>query len=168
MGLKSEVSSILNQSLHVAVRPPTVAAMGIAAHNIFTLSGGPAFVRGFFMYANVAMGAASSWQLTICGVIAENGGAAVANLLVGEMAIWPLHGAAAADVTVPNVANAPYPPIATQILGLNNGILISPGSAAGDIFVMTVGAVICPAATVSFYVLYHKMLPQTLIAPIPG
>lgn len=165
MGLKQEVDSILTQSQHVAYRPPGLA-LGIAAHNIFQLVGGPAYVHGFFMYANLAFGAACTWQLTICGVIAENGGAALANLLIGEMAVWPLHGAAAADVMVPNVANTPYPPIASQVLGLNNGIMISPGSAGGDLFVMTVGGAICPANAASFFVIYHKMSPQTLIVPV--
>ena len=164
MGLKNTVDAIHNQGLHVAYRPPG-AALGIAAHNIFQLVGGPAYVKGFFMYANLAMGAASSWTLAICGVVAENGGAAVANLLIGEMAVWPLHGAAAGDVMVPNVANAPYPPLASEILGMSGGILISPGSAGGDIFVMTTAAGPSVGAT-SAFVLYYKMRPQTLIVPL--
>ncbi len=163
MGLKTEVDSILNQSLHIAFRPPG-AALPIAATNIFTLTGGPAYVKGFFMYCNLAMGAASSFQLTVCGVVWENA-AVVCNQLIGEMAVWPLAGGAG-NVIIPNVANAPYPPLATVLLGMTGGALISPGAAAGDDFAMTVAAVICPINTVSFFCLYYKMAPETLITPV--
>ena len=164
MGLKNTVDAILGQSLHTAYRPPE-AAIANGAHNWFQLVGGPAYVKGFFIYGDAPTGAAVTWQLSICGVIAENGGAAVANLLIGEMAVWPLHGAAAGDVMVPNVANAPYPPLASEILGMSGGILISPGSAGGDIFVMTTAAGPSVGAT-SAFVLYYKMRPQTLIVPL--
>jgi len=162
MGLKTEVDQILNQSLHTAYRPP--ALYTLAPHNIFVLSGGPAWVKGFIMYADATNTAGTDWQLSICGVIAENGGAAVMTLLVGEMAVWPLHGAAAADVAVPNVSNTPYPPLASELLGMSGGIMISPGAAAGNFFVMTVGTAL-PDGAHSFFVYYYKMRPETLISP---
>ena len=166
MGLKQTVDTIFTQGLHTAYRPPgaalTIAAGG--AHNLFQLVGGPAYVKGFFMYCDVAMAAASSFQLAICGVNAENA-TVVCNLAIGEMAVWPLQ-AAALSIIIPNVASTPYPPLATEIQGESGGILISPGSAGGDIFVMTLTAVDCPANTVSFFVIYYKMRPQTLIVPL--
>jgi hypothetical protein len=162
-GLKQTVDSIYHQSLQVAYRPPG-AALGIAAHNIFQLTGGPAYVKGFFAYCNVTMAAASTFQVSACGVVLENA-AVVCNLVVGEMAVWPLAGGAG-NVIIPNVSNTPYPPLATTLLGMTGGILLSPGSAAGDLFILTVGAVICPINTVSFYVIYYKMAPETLIVPL--
>ena len=163
MGLKTEVDQILSQSLQMAYRPPE-AALGIAAHNIFLLTGGPAWVKGFLAYADTATGAASTFQVSACGVIMENA-AVVCNLLIGEMAVWPLHGANVADVIVPNVAVAPYPPLASELLGMAGGIMISPGAAAGDLFILTVGAAIAAGFT-SFFVYYYKMRPETLISPV--
>ena len=166
MGLKQTVDTIYNQGLHVAYRPPgaalTIAAGG--AHNLFQLVGGPAYVKGFFMYCDVTMAAASSFQLDICGVAAENA-TVVCNLVIGEMAVWPLQ-AAALSIIIPNVSNTPYPTLATEIQGESGGILISPGAAGGDLFIMTLTAVDCPALSVSFFVLYYKMGPSTLIVPV--
>ena len=163
MSLKSVISQGLQQSLHCAYRPPEI--LGVAAHDLFTLSGGPAWVKSFIMYADVATGQAAQWNLTICGVIAENGGAAVANLLIGEMAVWPLHGDNAADVAVPNIANTPYYPLASQLLGMQGGILIAPGGAGGNVFVMDV-TVLAALGAHSCFVQYYKMRPETLIAPM--
>lgn len=162
MGLKQTVDSIHGMSLHTAYRP-VGAALPIAATNIFTLSGGPVLIIGFFMHAEAAMGAASSFQVTACGVVMENA-AVVCNLLVGEMAVWPLTGGAG-NVIVPNIAASPYPPLASELLGVDK-LLLAPGAAAGNNFVCTVAAVICPANTVAFYCIYYKLRPQSLIAPV--
>jgi len=162
MGLKTEVDQILQQSLHVAYRPPE-AGLTIAAHNLFVLSGGPALVLAFFAYADTATAGASTLQVTACGVNLEN--AAVAcNLLIGEMAMWPLQPAAL-SIIIPNVASTPCPTLATQIQG-QQGLLMSPGSVAGDFFVLTVGAAIA-AGFLSFFCVYYKLRPETLIAPVP-
>ncbi|KKK78732.1 hypothetical protein LCGC14_2840630, partial [marine sediment metagenome] len=151
------------QSMTVAYRPQGIA-LQIAAVNIFTLSGGPILIEGFFALAENAIGAASTYQVTACGVVMEN--AAVAcNLLVGEMALWPLTGVAGGDVIVPNIAAGPYPPLASNLLGMQQ-LLLAPGSAGGDNFVLTVGAAITPANTVVFYCLYRKMRPESLLTPV--
>lgn len=162
MGLKSEVSEIREMALHTAYRP-VGAALAIAATNIFTLSGGPVLIEAFFMHAEAAMGAASSFQCTACGVVMENA-AVVCNQLIGEVAIWPLT-TGAGNVIVPNIAAGPLPPLASELLGVDK-LLVAPGAAAGDNFVMTVAAVICPANTVAFYVVYRKLRPQSLITPV--
>jgi len=115
------------------------------------------------MHAEAAMGAASSFQVTACGVVMENA-AVVCNLLIGEMAVWPLT-TGAGNVIVPNIAASPNPPLASELLGVNK-LLVAPGAAAGNNFVCTVAAVICPANTVAFYCVYRKLRPQSLISPV--
>ena len=162
MGLRTEVSEIRQQSMTVAYRPQGIA-LQIAAVNIFTLSGGPVLIEAFFALAENAIGAASTYQVTACGVVMEN--AAVAcNLLVGEMAVWPLT-TGAGNVIVPNLAASPYPPVASELLGVQQ-LMVAPGAAAGDNFVLTVGAAITPANTVAFYCLYRKLRPESLLSPV--
>ncbi len=162
MSLSSEVSQIREQSMTIAYRPQGIA-LQIAAVNIFTLTGGPILIKSFFALAENAIGAASTFQVTACGVVMEN--AAVAcNLLVGEMALWPLT-TGAGNVIVPNIAAGPYPPLASNLLGVQQ-LLVAPGSAGGDNFVLTVGAAICPANTVVFYCEYRKLRPESLLSPV--
>ena len=161
MGLKTEVDQILQQSLHVAYRPPE-AAITAAPHNIFVLSGGPALVLAFFAYADTATGAASTFAVQALGVQLQNA-ALACNMPVGTMSMWPLHAAALA-VIVPNVASTPCPTLATEIQGLQ-GVLLSPGSAAGDFFILTIG--LLTVGFTSFFVVYYKLRPETLIAPVP-
>lgn len=164
MSLKTEIDQILNQSLQVAYRPPEGAlTMAASPIDIFQLVGGPAYVTAFFAYADVATAAASTLQVTACGVNLED--AAVAcNLLIGEMAVWPLFDVATA-VIIPNVASTPCPTIETAILGMG-GIMISENSAGGDLFELTVGNADTVGA-MSFFVVYYKMRPETLIIPLP-
>lgn len=152
MSLKSEVQEIYQHQEMYVSRPPE-AAIVQGAHNIFQVIGGPVWLKAFIAYANAATGAASSFQVTACGVALEQA-AVVCNLLIGEMAVWPL-AAAVGSVIVPNVANTPYPTLASALLG-NTGIMLSPGSAGGDVFVLTVGAADTVGAT-SFHLRFKRM-----------
>lgn len=162
MSLRTEVEAIL-QAMEIPVSRPPEAAIAIGAHNIFQVVGGPVWLTSLIAYANEATGAASSFQITACGVVLENA-AVVCNLLVGEMAVWPLVGGAG-NIIVPNVANTPYMPLASVLLGMVGGAMLSPGSAGGDMFVLTVGAADTVGAT-SFHLRFKRMSPNSNIIPV--
>lgn len=158
MGLKSAVNAVLQQSLHVASTVPQALAQ--AAHNILTIIGGPVWIKGIFCYANAATGAASTMAIAVCGVNMQT--AAVAcNLLIGELAIWPLEVAGGA-VIIPNVAAGPMPTLAGALLG-STGVLAAPGGAGGDIIVLTIAAADMVGVN-SWHVVYYKLSPASLIA----
>lgn len=150
--------AILQQGLHVASTLPQALAIG--AHNILTITGGPVLVKGFFCYANAATGAGSSMALAICGVNMQNA-AVVCNLLIGEMAVWPLE-VAVGSVIIPNIAAGPMPTLAGALAG-SFGVVAAPGSAGGDNFVMTIAAANMVGVN-SWHAVYYKLSPASLIA----
>lgn len=151
--------AIYNQGLFVASTVPQALAIG--AHNILTITGGPVWIVGFYCYANAATGAASTMALAVCGVNMQN--AAVAcNLLIGELAIWPLE-VAAGSVIIPNVAAGPMPTLGAGGNNLVAGVVAAPGSAGGDNLVLTIGAANMVGVN-SWHAVYYKLSAASLIA----
>lgn len=153
MGLNTVIKETSLDIMQVVKRPPEVYPVA-ASKKLFTIVGGPVWIKGLFFYANEAVDAAgggTTMLMKICGVAADNGATVIATPIGGNC-VWPLQNG---NPPVPGVLSNPMPTLAAAGAG-SFGQLVSPGGAGGDNIVVTVAA----ASTVgkcSFYVLYFRM-----------
>ncbi len=100
MGLKNDVSGIGLQKLEVAYSPPALYNAG--ANIIFVIRGGPVLIMALFAHTIQAMGAGSTFTMTVSGAPVDSGAivvtSAINTLIVSPLdptLLWPI---------VPNVA----------------------------------------------------------------
>lgn len=155
MGLSSTIKKLSLDAMEVAIRPGEICLLAnFNPGNLFTIQGGPVWIKGLFAQATVAAETTTATAaITINGVAAQNAALNVDSGL-GDIIMWPLD-AAATGVIVPNVAINPMPPLAGALLG-NTGIVSGPGDIA-----LTVGANM--DSTFVFYVVYYRLHPDSEI-----
>lgn len=157
--MSSKIDQLIISRQRVTQKGPTAWLQAGSPHTLFTIVGGPVWIKGLIAYANVATGAASTFAITCCGVAMQNA-AVVCNLLIGEMAIWPLQ-TGAGFIIIPNVAASAMPTIAAGVAG-NTGVVASPGAAGGSTIGLTVGAADMVGAA-TWYVIYYAIDPAAAI-----
>ncbi len=153
MGFSTVVKRMSLDVMEVAIRPGEIYLLAdYNPGNLFTITGGPVWIKGMFAQATVAAETTTATAaITINGVAAQNAALNVDSGL-GDIIMWPLD-AAVGGVIVPNVAINPMPTLAGALLG-NTGTV----SGAGDI-ALTVGANM--DSTFVFYVIYYRLNPDS-------
>jgi len=154
MGLSATVKKTSLDIMQVVKRP--AAVYGIATHTLFTIVGGPVWIKGLFFYANEAVddaGNGTTMIVQVCGVAADSHAPTAVATRIGRTCVWPL----SEQVPIPDVA---FNPMAT-ILGMFS-VLASPGSDGGDDITVAV-ATASTVGTCSWYVLYERMEPDAAI-----
>ncbi len=148
MGLKNDVSGIGLQKLEVAYRPPALYNAG--ANIIFVIRGGPVLIMALFAHTIQAMGAGSTFTMTVSGAPVDSGAivvtSAINTLIVSPLdptLLWPI---------VPNVAvNA----------GMAGGfmLLAVPGNIVLNV------AIANTTGTMAWYCAYYRMNPVSDVTP---
>ena len=155
MGLRLRVDQIWLDRQLVAYRAPANYAIG--AHTIFTIQGGPVWIKAIFARFTAAEASGSTFALTVGGVAMQNAAVNV-NGAINTLATFPL-GAAAGQVIVPAVLAQPPFSLANALLGqVGQGQIASPGN-----IVLTVAAALTDGLP-EFYVVYQKLQVVSNIA----
>jgi len=147
------VTQVLQQSLFVAHDTP--ATHGAGAYNAFAITGGPVWIKAILEYNDTAIAGATTTAITV-GAVAMQVGALSVLGAINTMVVSPL------DAAVAKIA----PALAVQMPSLlgfatNVGVVASPGV---NITVTFAGVAMGAAENVSYYVVYQKLTPQSLIA----
>jgi len=155
MGLSNVVKNISMDVMEVVKRPPQVYGIAAAAP-IFTIVGGPVWIKGLFFFADEAVdnaGTGTTMEIQICGVPADSAVPTIVSTVINGICVWPL---ITGVVPIPNVLANPMP----TILGVAAncfGQLASPGD---------ITLAVTTASTVgmcSFYCVYYRMNPNSNI-----
>lgn len=154
MSLSSEIKAILQQTPFVAHDVP--ATHGAGAYNAFAITGGPVWIRAILEYNDTAIGAATTTAITVGAVAMQVGALAIGAAAIDTMVVSPL------DAAVAKIA----PALAVQMPSLlgfatNIGVVASPGV---NITVTFAGVAMGAGERVSYYVVYQKLAPASLIA----
>jgi hypothetical protein len=154
MGLSSLVAEILQKQPFVAHDVP--ATHGAGAYNAFAIYGGPVWIRALFEYNDTAIGGATTTTIAVGAVGLDAGAVAIGAAAQYTLVVSPL------DAAVAKIA----PALAVQMPSLlgfatNIGVVASAGV---NITVTFAGAAMGAAERVSYYVVYQKLTPQSLIA----
>jgi hypothetical protein len=153
MSLSNMIAQILQQQTFVAHDVPATHAAG--AYNAFAITGGPVWIRAIVEYNDTAIAGATTTAITV-GAVAMQVGAVSVLGAINTMVVSPL------DAAVAKIA----PALAVQMPSLlgfatNIGVVASAGV---NITVTFAGVAMGAAENTSYYVIYQKLTPQSLIA----
>ncbi len=157
MGLKSQVDLISLWGRQVAFRP--AAAIAATPTNLFTVVGGSVKITALSVRLVTAITTAVTWHIVACGVLLDAALFAAIGA-IGENVSWPLEVGAALIVPA---AVSPTPSILAAAFN-SNGVVVSPGAAGGDDFVLTYGVALIDGNT-EWSVEYYRLSPQSQIIP---
>jgi hypothetical protein len=151
-GLKEIVSLIWQNGIHVAHDTPATHAAG--AYNAFAITGGPVWIRAIVEYNDTLIAGATTTRITVGAVAMDVGAVSIAGA-AGTLVVSPL------DAAVAKIAAA----LAVQMPSLlgfatNIGVVASPGV---NITVTFAGVAMGALENTSYYVVYQKLSPQSLI-----
>ena len=153
MGLKSLIAQIHANGLHVAHDAP--ATHGAGAYNVFAITCGPVWIRALLVYNDPLIAGATTTTEAVGAVGLDVAGFSIAGAQF-TLQVSPL------DAAVAKIASA----LAVQMPSLlgfatNSGVVASPGVNITSTFA---GVAMGAAERVSYYVVYMKLSPQSLIA----
>ena len=157
-GIKQAADTALMQSLHVCRRPAEIYLVANSPQDLYHITGGPVRIVGLFAHCLTAQTAGFTSAIDIDGVAMETA-PVVIDTVIGGVIVWPLNAAALA-IIVPNLLCSQMPTLVTATQG-QVGQVAGIGGANADI-VQTINGNM--DGNMAFYVLYYKMLPQSLIA----
>jgi len=153
MSLPAVVKSIYIENDRVASSSP--AFYTAAAHTIFSVTGGPVWIKAMVEYLDTAMTNATTTTITVCGVACDAGAVAINAGAIGSVVVSPLavfaKTASALAQVFPNVAAITGESGRGMIAGL------------GDI-VVTFATVMAAADRYSLHIVYQKLSPASLIS----
>jgi hypothetical protein len=154
MGLKGLITQIWQNGLFVAYDEP--AFHGAGAYAAFAITGGPVWIRAFVEYNSTAKAGATTTTVAVGAVGLDAGAVAIGAAAINTMVVSPL------NAVVAKIA----PALAVQMPSLlgfvtNIGVVAAAGV---NITVTFAGAAMGGAETTSYYVVYQKLSPQSLIA----
>jgi len=126
-----------------------------AAHIIFSITGGPVWIKAMVEYLDTAMTNVTTTTITVCGVAADAGPVAINAGAIGSVVVSPL----SANAKDASALAAQWPDatgVATQggfgmIAGLGN-------------IVVTFATVMAAANRYSLHVVYQKLSPDAIIS----
>ena len=158
MGLSSIVKSIRIEGDYVISSTP--AFYTAVQHTIFTITGGPVWIKAVIEYLDTAMTNATTTNLHICGHALDAGPALIGALPAGYVTVSPLY-------VVPKVAANSRMEIPNPVaLGDPNdrglGIIAGPGG--GGLIQVTFATVMDAVDRYSLHVVYQKLSPASLIS----
>jgi len=163
VSFKSYIKSLSQREIEVAYRPPQ-AYNGLGApgpnYDIFQVTGGIVDIYAIFGYLDTVVAAVTTMAITINGIAMENVAAAI-NGAAGDIIMWPMLATGVGDVIVPGVA----------IANLRTDQWVVSGVAAQCtgpcmINLQCLAATMVLPESISFRVLYHRLEPSALIAPV--
>jgi hypothetical protein len=154
MSLKSLITEVWRNGLFIAYDEP--AFHGAGAYAAFAITGGPVWIRAFVEYNSTAKAGATTTTVVVGAVGLDAGAVAIGAAAINTMVVSPLNAAVA------KIA----PALAVQMPSLlgfvtNIGVVAAAGV---NITVTFAGAAMGGAETTSYYVVYQKLSPQSLIA----
>lgn len=151
--MPGQVSQIWMEKETLAFR--AAQAYGIAAHNLFNITGGPVLIYLLGGMSTAAAGGAATMATTISGVAGEAGAVDIGTGAAAAGAVWctPLNVAGVI------AGSAAALPLTTALLHPPQGMLA--GTATG-VIIGTVGAAIWTGV---IFCLYRKLHPASLITP---
>jgi len=154
MGLSSMIAQILQQQDFVAHDVPATHAAG--AYAAFAITGGPVLIKGVLIYNDTLIAGATTTTEAVGAVGLDVAGFSIAGAQF-TLQVSPL------DVAVAKIASA----LAVQMPSLlgfatNAGVVASPGV---NITSTYAGVAMGALELVSYYVIYRKLAPESLIAP---
>jgi hypothetical protein len=152
--MPAKLETLVQERLRRAYRAPIAWTQAGSPHIIFTVVGGPVWIKGYFLHTNLVQGAGAT-LLTTCNGAAWDAGAGVAvGVAAGGFMVWSL------GAPVPILAvMTPMP--TTLSLVASRGVVASPDAVDPTISI-TVG-VFDFANPVSFYCLYYALSPNARI-----
>ncbi|MBU0778373.1 hypothetical protein KKF82_08960 [Patescibacteria group bacterium] len=157
MGLKQTVDNIDLWGRQVAFRP--AAAIAATPTNLFTVVGGAVKITALSVRLVTAITTAVTWHIVACGVLLDTALFAAIGA-IGTNVVWPLNVGAA---LLAPAAVSPVPSILAAAFNVN-GVVVTPGAAAGDNFVLTYAAALIDGNT-EWSVEYYRLSPVSQIIP---
>lgn len=153
MSLRTMIEQILQQQDFVAHDVP--ATHGAGAYNVFAITGGPVWIRALLIYNDTLIAGATTTTEAVGAVGLDVAAFSIAGAQF-TLQVSPL------DAAVAKIASA----LAVQMPSLlgfvtNSGVVASPGVNITSTFA---GVAMGAAELVSYYVVYKKLTPQSLIA----
>ena len=153
MSLKSIIGQVWQNGLHIAHDVP--ATHGAGAYNVFAITGGPVWIKALLIYNDTAIAAATTTTEAV-GAVGLDVAAFSIQGAQFTLQVSPL------DAAVAKIASA----LAVQMPSLlgfatNVGFVASPGVNITSTFA---GVAMGAAENVSYYCIYQKLSPQSLIA----
>jgi len=149
-GLKQTVNGIALQKLEVAYRPPQLYLTAGSPYTLFTITGGPVWIKALFAHTIQAVTAVTTFAITINGVAVDSG-AVVITSAINTLIVSPL------DETVPTPI---VPNVAVSSLAAGGFMLLA---VPGDISLAVAAA--DTDGTMAWYCAYYRMNPASMIAP---
>ena len=154
MSLKGLVASIYETKLYVAHDVPATHAAG--AYAAFAITGGPVWIKALIEHNDTATAGATTTTVAVGAVGLDAGALAIGAAAQFTLVVSPL------DAAVAKIA----PALAVQMPSLlgfatNIGVVASAGV---NITVTFAGVAMGALELVSYYVVYMKLAPQSLIA----
>lgn len=151
--LTNVLGQISQQQLFVAHDVP--ATHGAGAYAAFAITGGPVWIKAVLVYNDTLIAAATTTTEAVGAVGLDAAGFSIAGAQF-TLQVSPL------DVAVAKIASA----LAVQMPSLlgfatNQGVVASPGVNITSTFA---GVAMGALENVSYYVVYYKLTPQSLIA----
>jgi len=155
-GLGATVKRISLDVMEVAIRPGEIYALAdYNPGNLFTIVGGPVWIRGLFAHVTVlAENSGNTGAITICGVGAQTA-AVILDSTLNDIIMWPLE-ATGGSVIIPNVASNPMPSLGAVGNNFVGGQVAGPGNIA-----LTVNGDL--VSTLIFYIVYYRLNPNSEI-----
>ncbi len=153
MSLKTLVASNRVQNDFVISSVPSFYAA--IANTIFSITGGPVWIKTMVEYLDTAMTNVTTSTITVCGVAADGGAVAINAGAIGSVVVSPL----SANAKAASALAAQWPDatgVATQGgFGMIAGL--------GDI-VVTFATVMAAANRYSLHIVYQKLSNNSLIS----
>lgn len=158
MGLRQEIQQVVQDMDRVAYRPAQIYSnVAPGTYNLWTVTGGPIWVKAIGTRAVQAVTTAPTFALTLNTVAMQNAAVAVTCVING-ITTFPL-GAAAGQVIVTNLLSQPPYSLANALLGqVGQGQIMGTG-----IILLTVGAAVADG-TIEFFMVYKKLSPVSIVA----
>lgn len=153
MGLSSRVKSIRLQNDYVASSVP--AFYTAAAHVIFSITGGPVWIKAMVEYLDTAMTNATTTTITVCAIAADAGAVLINAGAIGSVVLSPLHNAA----KLPSALAVAWPTVVGVATQAGFGMI----AGLGDIEV-TFATVMDDDDRYSLHIVYQKLSDASLIS----
>jgi len=157
--MPAKLEQLVLERQRVAVRPPAVEADNVALP-LFTIVGGPVWVKGFFMHSVLGTALATTLHV-ICNGIAWDNAALAYTMAADTTWVWPLQ-AGGGFVQINALRN--NMPTTAGMAG-NVGVLASSDAADPTITIAIAGGVGGIDNAASFYCIYYPMTHNSGINP---
>jgi len=153
MGLLSLIkSNRVQQDMVISSAPAFYTA---AAHIIFSITGGPVWIKAIVEYLDTAMTNVTTTTITVCAVAADAGAVAINAGAIGSVVPSPL----SANAKTASALATQFPNVAAVTAEAGRGMI----AGLGDI-VVTFATVMAAADRYSLHVVYQKLSNASVVS----